>query len=154
MKFKLPFCMAASTWLIVPSFAQDANKVILNDASPAAVSTTKDHVTACPLFARKDWPVSLTIQARLTEFLNSSYLRPGQEVFAKVLYPITYADCSLTHEAILYGHVTDAASSKNPNSSELGLIFDHADCQGRQKQQLPMRLIGLVAPRDQSSMLH
>jgi hypothetical protein len=71
-----------------------------------------------------------------------------------VLYDITYPGCSLTAEAILYGHVTVVASLKNPNSSELGLVFDHADCTGHQKQGLRLRLIGLVAPPDHTVMEH
>jgi hypothetical protein len=109
---------------------------------------------ACQQFEDRDWPVNSTIEARVTELMDSSHLKPGKEVFVKVLYGLTYPGCVLAQDSILYGHVTAAASSKSPNSSELGLVFDHADCEGRQKQQLPLRLIGLVAPRDQSSMLH
>jgi hypothetical protein len=119
-----------------------------------ASSLLSQTAAACPQFANKDWPVNLTIEARLTELLEASHLNPGKEVFAKVLYPINYAECSLTGEAILYGHVTAAASSKSPNSSELGLAFDHADCTGHMKQELRLRLIGLVAPPDHGEMLH
>jgi len=72
----------------------------------------------------------------------------------KVLYEITYAGCELAPEAIVYGHVTAALASKNPKSSELGLVFDHADCTGNQKQQLHLRLVGLVAPPESQEMEH
>ncbi len=121
-------------------------------ASAAPANDTS--VPACQEFENRDWPVESTIEARVTELMDSAHLKPGKEVFVKVLYGLTYPGCVLTQDSILYGHVTAAASSKNPNSSELGLVFDRADCEGRQKQQLPMRLIGLVGPRDQSSMLH
>lgn len=147
MKSKLFVLIAASTWLTAPIFAQDVSKAT-KDETPAAASI------ACPRFATKDWPVNLTIQARLTESIDSSQLKTGSKVFAKVLYPVTYADCSLMDEAILYGHVTSAASSKNRNSSELGLIFDHADCTDHGKRDVRLRLIGLVAPPVPGEMLH
>ena len=133
------------------------------EASPALAKGTMTASTApanetgaptCQQFENRDWPVASTIEARVTEMMDSSRLKPGKEVFVKVLYGLTYPGCVLTQDSILYGHVTAAASSKNPNSSELGLVFDHADCEGHQKQQLPLRLIGLVALRNQSSMLH
>lgn len=86
--------------------------------------------------------------------MDPVHLKPGKEVIARVMYPIAYADCSLEEEAILYGHVTAAVSSKNPAQSELGLVFDHADCSGHQKQEVRLRLIGLIAPPDRGTMLH
>ena len=133
------------------------------EASPALAKETmiasaptadKTGVLACQQFENRDWPVDSTIEARVTELMDSAHLKPGKEVFVKVLYGLTYPGCVLTQDAILYGHVTAASSSKNPNSSELGLVFDHADCEGRQKQKLALRLIGLVGPPDQSNMLH
>jgi hypothetical protein len=120
----------------------------------SAVPANESDTPACQQFENRDWPINSAIEARVTELMDSSHLKPGKDVFVKVLYGLTYPQCALTQDTILYGHVTVAASSKNPNSSELGLVFDHADCTGRQKQELHMRLIGLVAPRDQSNMLH
>jgi tetratricopeptide (TPR) repeat protein len=110
--------------------------------------------TSCPSFATKDLPVDSTIEARVTGLIDSSHLKPGKDVFVKVVYGLTYPGCSLDENALLYGHVTAAASSKNPNSSELALEFDHADCKGHEKQELPLRLIGVVAPPDESLRLH
>lgn len=133
----------------------EASPAVAKETMTASATPANDTgVPACQQFENKDWPVASTIEARVTELMDSSHLKPGKEVFVKVLYGLTYPSCVLTQDSILYGHVTAAASSKNPNSAELGLVFDHADCQGRQKQQLPLRLIGLVAVRDQSSMLH
>ncbi len=109
---------------------------------------------ACPRFDNRERPVTTTIQARVTELMDSSHLKPGDEVFAKVIYPIRYPGCDLDREAILYGHVTAASASGSPRSSQLGLLFDHADCAGRTKQDLHMRLVGLVAPPDHTTMEH
>jgi hypothetical protein len=126
-----------------------------HDASRAATSGSKNGAVACPQFANRDLPVDSTIEARVTELIDSSHLKPDKKVFTKVLYGLKYANCALTQDAILYGHVTAADSSKNPNSSELGLVFDHADCTGHPKQKFRMRLIGLVAPYDErENMLH
>ncbi len=132
------------------------------EASPAPAKATmtasaapgnETGATPCQQFENKDWPVDSAIEARITEAMDSSHLKPGKEIFVKVVNEITYPGCSLAENAILYGHVTAAASSKNPNSSELGLVFDHADCQGR-KKELPLRLIAVVAPRDSADTLH
>lgn len=149
---------------IIAVLVFQASSLLSQTASYPAASTrtsvsatlgSKNGAAACPRFANGDWPVDLTLEARVTELIDSSHLKPGKEVFAKVLYSIEYANCSLTHDAILYGHVTAVDSSKNPNSSELGLVFDHADCTGYPKQELRMGLIGLVAPYDERAvMLH
>ncbi len=86
--------------------------------------------------------------------MDPAHLKVGKEVSARVLYPIAYEDCVLDNDAALYGHVTAAASSKNPDSSALGLVFDHADCKGHQKQDVHLRLIGLIAPPERGTMLH
>ncbi|WP_348262500.1 hypothetical protein P8935_22215 [Telmatobacter sp. DSM 110680] len=120
----------------------------------SAAPANEPGTPACQQFENRDWPTNSTIEARLTELLDSSHLKPGKAIFAKVLYGLSYPGCALTQDTILYGHVTAAASSKNPNSSELALVFDHADCTGHQKQEFPLRLIALVAPPDTAAMLH
>jgi tetratricopeptide (TPR) repeat protein len=99
-------------------------------------------------------PLKSTIQARVTGGLDSGRLKPGKEVFVKVVYGLTFPDCTLDVDSILYGHVTSSTSSKNPNMSELSLVFDHGDCTGHAKKQLPLQLIGVVAPPDDSRHIH
>jgi hypothetical protein len=159
MRLRFLIWLATAACLTAVIFAQcTTNSVPIvqqpNDGSLAPTPTGEKGTSTCPQFANKDWPVKLTIQARVTELMDSAHLKPGKEVSAKVLYGITYAECALTDEAILYGHVTSAASSKNPDSSELGLVFDHADCTSHRKQELRLRLIGLVAPPDHTVMMH
>jgi tetratricopeptide (TPR) repeat protein len=133
----------------------EASPAVGNAAMTASTAPANETgAPACQQFDDRDWPVYSTIQARVTELMDSSHLKPGKEVFVKVLYGLNYPGCALTQDAILYGHVTAVASSKNPNSSELGLVFDHADCTGHQKQEFRLRLIGLVAPLDEARMLH
>jgi hypothetical protein len=91
----------------------------------------------------------------VTGSLDSAHLKPGKEVFVKVLYGLAYPGCTLDEDSILYGHVTAANSSKNPDASELSLVFDHGDCAGKGKKELSLRLIGVLAPAaDASHRLH
>jgi|HubBroStandDraft_1064217.scaffolds.fasta_scaffold428396_1 hypothetical protein len=159
MKFRLLVWLAVSASLTASVVAQgitNSTQAVQqpHDGSLAIAPASENAAPACPRFENKDRPVNTAIQARVTELMDSSRLKPGDQVFAKVLYSIAYPGCLLHSEAILYGHVTAAASSKNPNSSELGLVFDHADCDDGQKQDLRMRLIGLVAPPDHTVMEH
>jgi hypothetical protein len=172
MRLRCFFLLAAAAWPIHLTFAQSttgstqvqppaADQVKASSVnhgtgpgSDKAVLGSENAAPACPPVADRDWPVNLTIEARVSELMDASHLKPGKKIFATVLYGINYAECSLTDGAIVYGHVTAAASSKNPDSSELGLAFDHADCRGHGKQVLHLRLIGLVAPPSHREMLH
>lgn len=105
----------------------------------------------CAVADTRDRSINSTIQARVTGLLDSDHLKPGKEIFVKVVYGLAYPGCTLDEDAILYGHVTEVTSTKRPDSSELALIFDHGDCTGHMKKALTLRLIGLIAPADESS---
>jgi hypothetical protein len=96
-------------------------------------------------------PLNSVIEAKVTGVLDSGHLKPGKEVWVKMVNEYDYPGCTLAADSILYGHVTSASSSKNPNASELSLVFDHGDCAGRAKKALSLRLIGLVAPATEDS---
>ena len=98
-----------------------------------------------------DRPLNVTIQAAVTGGLDSSHLKPGKEVWVKVLNGYVYPGCTLDPDSILYGRVMSSSSSKNPDASELSLLFDHGDCTGKGKKQLSLRLIGLLAPPSNDS---
>ena len=124
---------------------------MIASASPGS----DDAAPACQLRDTIDRPINSTIQARVTGILDSAHLKPGKEVFVKVVYGLAYPNCTLDEDAILYGHVTVASSSKDSNGSELALTFDHGDCTGHGKKQLSLRLVGLVAPAsDNTRHLH
>jgi len=113
----------------------------------ASPSSTNDATTpACQPDDTVERPVNSAIQARVTGSLDSAHLKPGKEVFVKVVYGLEYPGCTLDEDATLYGHVTAATSSKNPDASELSLVFDHGDCTGKGKKELSLRLIGVLAP--------
>jgi hypothetical protein len=47
-----------------------------------------------------------------------------------------------------------ATSTKDSSSSELSLVFDHADCTGKGKKEISLQLIGLVGPPDGQQNMH
>jgi hypothetical protein len=126
---------------VTPLFAKNS-KIASASPSPTIDATTP----ACQPRDAIDRPVNTSIQARVTGGLDSAHLKPGKEVFVKVVYGLEYPSCTLDEDAILYGHVTAANSSKSPDASELSLIFDHGDCAGKGKKELSLRLIGVLAP--------
>jgi hypothetical protein len=101
-----------------------------------------------------DRPLSETIEARATGGLDSAHLKPGKEIWMRVISGYVYPGCTLDQDAIIYGRVTAASTLKNFSESELSLVFDHADCTGHAKKPLTLRLIGLVAPPDESRRMH
>jgi hypothetical protein len=109
---------------------------------------------ACEPGDDRDRPTSSTIIAKVTGLLDSAHLKPGKEITVQVANEWQFPGCDLPTGSILYGHVTAASSSKNPDSSEFALVFDHGDCGGRTKKALSLTLIGAVAPPDQFVGLH
>lgn len=127
-------------------------KGTLNASTPAPGIESPE--SSCPPVDDRERPLDTTIVARVTGTLESGHLKPGKEVWVQTVNGWLQPECRLNEGSVLYGHVTAASSSKDPNSSELSLVFDHADCVGHAKQEFSMRLIGLVAPPDESKNLH
>ena len=124
-------------------------------AAPASQAPANETGKAsCPSDLNRDIPISTTIEAKVTGILDSGHLKVGNKIWVIVLYGISYPGCRLNAGSALYGHVTAAVSQKNPNFSELSLVFDHADCEGHAKREMPLRLIGLVGPLEMSESMH
>ena len=105
-------------------------------------------VVECPSNDSGDRPLNSVIQAKVTGLIESTHLKPGKAVTVTVVNRWEDPECSLSAGAILYGHVTESSSSQSPESSTLGLMFDHGDCDGHEKKPLSLRLIGVVASPD------
>lgn len=124
-------------------------------AAPAAQAPASEPGQAsCSTSLDRDIPVNTTIEAKVTGILDSGHLKVGNKIWVIVLYGISYPGCRLNAGSALYGHVMAAVSQKNPNFSELSLVFDHADCEGHAKKELPLRVIGLMGPPDVSERMH
>jgi hypothetical protein len=124
-------------------------------AAPASqVSANESGQASCPSDLNRDIPISTTIEAKVTGILDSGHLKVGNKIWVIVLYGISYPGCRLNAGSALYGHVTAAISQKNPNFSELSLVFDHADCEGHAKKEMPLWVVGLMGPPDVSERMH
>jgi len=109
---------------------------------------------ACEPGDDRDRPTSSTIEAKVTGLIDSAHLKPGKEITVKIVNEWEFPGCSLPSGSILYGHVTAANSSKDPDAAELGLVFDHGECGGMTKKAISLAVIGVVASHDQFVGLH
>jgi tetratricopeptide (TPR) repeat protein len=138
--------------------AQDgASPAHANQTMSASASTSPPNDAnepSCQPMDKRDRPIKSTIEAKVTATLDSGHLKPGKEFSVQAVYGWTQPDCMLDDGALLYGHVTAVNSSRNPNSSQLSLVLDHADCAGHPKKEMTLRIIGILAPVDRQERLH
>jgi len=118
--------------------------------APAASDASQP---ACAQIADTNIPLGTTIQAKVTGLINA-HLKPGKKIWVNAVNGVIYPECRLENDAAIYGTVTAASSSKNPDASELSLQFDSADCTGHSKQKLKLLLVGVLAPPGESGSLH
>jgi len=134
-----------------PTFGH-ANGTMIASAPPALPNEAGKEL--CPSGDDTIRPLNSTLEAKVTGLLDSGHLKPGKSVTAKIVNEWRDPECTLSAGALLYGHVTASSSSKNPDASELALVFDHGDCDGHDKKELTLRVIGVVAAPDQFVGLH
>ena len=72
-------------------------------------------------------------------------MKVGKEISIKVVHAFMIPTCRLEVGAILSGHVTEAIPGKGDEQPQLGIVLEQAECGGKGKQELPLRLISLVA---------
>jgi hypothetical protein len=125
-------------------------------ATPAATQAPASQASPapCPLSPNADIPLSATIHATVTGTLDSARLKVGKEIWVNVAADVTYPGCMLNAGTALYAHVMSAATAQGSNPSELSLSFDHADCLGRNKKEMPLRLIALLGPSENVLRVH
>ncbi|HEY1581320.1 MAG TPA: hypothetical protein VGF82_29990 [Terracidiphilus sp.] len=97
--------------------------------------------------------VNATVEAKV-DGLDSGRMKPGKQIWFKVVHPVSYPGCTLDQDAVVYGRIMSVNSTRNPDSSELSLAFDYADCNNRDKEPFKLRVIGVTGPPDQSHHLH
>ena len=123
-----------------------------NEATPAGDSSASQ--AKCDTGEDQQIPITSTIEATVTSSLDSTHLKPGREITAHVVTEWQFPGCNLPAKSTLYGHITAASSSKNPDASEMAFVFDHGDCDGRSKKPISLNVIGVVAPSDQFVGMH
>ena len=85
---------------------------------------------------------------------DAGHMKAGQTITAKVARGWAAPTCTLNEGALLYGHVTAAVAPKGSGEAQLGLVFDHADCTEKDRKELPLKLISVVAPPGEFKGLH
>jgi hypothetical protein len=133
----------------VSGFGQSAPPTGANGAALQAAGSEAAQAEPCAPISDADIPVSTTIRAKVTNMIDAAHLKPGKKIWVNSAYGMVYPGCTLEADAAIYGTVTGAASSKNPNASELSLQFNSADCTGHTKQPLKLLVVGVMAPADE-----
>jgi hypothetical protein len=126
-------------------------------ASPQAASSSSDgKAPACDQYSNQngDHQLDSSILGGMVVGLDSKHLKVGQSIQAKVLREWIAPGCALAKGTALYGHVLAATASKSPGGSELAIVFDHGDCSGRPRQQLSLRVVGVVGSDTAYSGVH
>lgn len=95
-----------------------------------------------------DIPLNGTLELKVTGTLDSAHLKPGKEIYAQVVNGLEFPGCILEKNSMVYGHVTAVSSSRNPDTAQLSLTFDHGDCEKQSKMPLSLHLIALLPPPD------
>ena len=121
------------------------------EAAPAAANanlTASALSPECPRISDEDFPIKSTLEAKVQGTLDSAHLKPGKDIWAKVVQGYALPGCTMNQDATLYGRVMAASSS------ELSVDFDRGDCVGHAGQKLSLKLIGLVAAPGAASGRH
>ena len=135
-------------------FLQCAAPVRASAATQQAAGNERGQIVPCASLSDTEIPLNTMIRAKVTNLIDAAHLKPGKKVWLNSAYGMVYPGCTLDQDAAIYGTVTSAASSKNPNASELSLEFSSADCTGHSKQPLKLMIVGLMAPPDQLKNSH
>jgi hypothetical protein len=135
-------------------FSQCAAPARANAAAQQAAGNEAGQAEPCAAIGDTEIPLSTTIRAKVTNLLDAAHLKPGKKIWLNSAYGMVYPGCTLEQDAAIYGTVTAAASSKNPNASELSLEFDSVDCTGHAKHPMKLLVVGVLAPPDQLKNSH
>ena len=101
---------------------------------------------SCPQAVADEVPAAATIEARNLRTWDPAHMKLGDAVALKVAHAFIVPTCRLEVGALLYGHVTAASSAKDGAQAQLGISLDEAECWGKGKQEMPLKLISIVAP--------
>jgi tetratricopeptide (TPR) repeat protein len=87
-----------------------------NGAGGGKGTLTASSKPVCEPGDERDRPVGSTIEAKVTGLLDSAHLKPGKEITVQVVNEWEFPGCNLPSKSLLYGHVTAASSSRNPDA--------------------------------------
>ncbi len=91
----------------------------------------------------------LPLSTELVAPLSARGAHPGALVVAKATQGWVGPGCTLSRGAIVSGHVVDVQLDSQAKTTRLGLLFDHADCNGKAAVAYPLQLFAVIAPPEQ-----
>ena len=140
---------------VVPLTGQDQPKPAIEvpPAPPNAANEGKQQ-PPCPDIPDDTYEARTTVKAKVTGTLEASHQKAGKKLWLDSIYEMDYPECRMLAGAPIYGIVTAASSSKNPDSSELSLQFNAVDCLGHDKRPLKLVVIGVFAPPAEQARGH
>jgi hypothetical protein len=121
-------------------------------APPNPVNEAKQ--ISCPDVLEDAIPTNSTIKAKVAGTLEASHQKAGKKLWLNSIYEMDFPGCRMLAGAPIYGIVTAASSNKNPDSSELSLQFNAADCVGHDKRPIKLVVVGVFAPPDEQARGH
>jgi len=87
------------------------------------------------------------VQAELVQRIDASKASVGDVILGRVQSAWKNSSCELRAGAIIQGHiVSQKAHSKTEKTSELGIIFDSGQCDGREMKPFSLTIAAVVAP--------
>lgn len=89
----------------------------------------------------------IPVQAELVQAMEAGRVKPGDSILAKVDVEWDTPTCILRKGAILKGRVvSETPRSKTAKTSDLSLLFESAQCGGRDLKPLALTVAALIAP--------
>ncbi|MDE3199468.1 MAG: tetratricopeptide repeat protein [Acidobacteriota bacterium] len=107
----------------------------------------------CAELSTADMPLGDAIELSLSSSLDSAHLKPGKEIYGKVVHGLEYPGCTLNQGAVLYGKVTVASKGDKNSEAKLGFEFNRGECtnaSGSKTVTKPLQLavIAVLTPKD------
>lgn len=100
----------------------------------------------CPAISSAQDQPRIPIQVEIVRPIDSARSQVGDTIFAKVSKKWQSPQCILRQGAVLQGRIVAAAPhSKATHTSEIALLFDSGQCNGRDMKPLPLTVAAVLA---------
>lgn len=94
------------------------------------------------------------VQAELLHAIEAGHIKVGDPVLAKVEVEWKGAQCHLRKGATLKGRVvSENERTRTVRNSEIGLLFESGECNGKDMKPIPLTVAAMIAPSPQDTNL-
>ncbi len=128
--------------------------VVVAAQTPSGVSGAAQPADKCPALNTNGFPIDGTLRVKVVGYLDSGHLKPGKDVWFETIAGEAFPGCTLNTGSAVYAKVISVSSTKKPDSSELSLSFDRADCEGHSKMPVKIALLGVWVPAANAHTVH